>query len=145
MRIDEALKRFSQMCADEGLDRDALMPWPTWKVFKAFMREPVNVSLDGASFQCGPVAEGNEGAAFLAFVRVFSDVDAAQDDEELLEGIVAEFDFGAAPGPAVASVEVHSHDFPSFNEFVQQVESLPEFQALMNREPVGSEIYAQEL
>ena len=145
MRVEQALRRFRALCADAGLDAARLEPRKAWNAFVAFLREPVDVAIDGASFQCGPASDDeSEVGAFAAFVRVFSDAAAEEDDEELLEGIVAELDFAGGRTPLDA-IEVHSHEFESLDDFVRHVESLPQFRAVMEMETLGSEIYAQEL
>ena len=145
MRVEQALDRFRHLCTEAGLDPDHLSPGPAWKVFTAFMQEPVDVMLDGASFQCGPADGAEHTDAFAAFVRLFSDSAAEEDEEELLEAIVTEFDFAPEPGRITRAVEAHSHEFASIGEFVRHVEALPEFRAILSLEPLRSEIYTQEL
>ena len=145
MRVEQALERFRQLCTEAGLDPDHLSPRPAWDVFTAFLREPVDVVHDGASFQCGPADGAEHSEAFAAFVRLFSDAAAEEDDEELLEAIVTEFDFAPTRAAAIRSAEVHSHEFGSIAEFIRHVEAMPEFEAIMNLEPLRSEIYTQEL
>src|SRR4051812_48787480 len=77
MKLRDASQTFIQMLAAAGLADESLEPWPTWKVFKAFARVPVQDLADDVTVQYGPEqAEDGGPHVVLYFSREFSEVGA---------------------------------------------------------------------
>jgi len=125
------------------LNPDALDLWEGWRVFKAFCAQEVEGVYDAASFQSGrfEVEEGGERIC-ASIIRQFSERDG--DRDEGVRRVVMAFEY--SPESAVdASAEVWTHDFESFAEFASVVEGLGQFQSLLNRQPLRTEVYSEEL
>ena len=144
MKVIDCQTALSQMLADAKLVPDRLDPWQAWKVFKAFMQQPVECEGDAASFQCSVDQDENgEDHFFVQFIRQCS---ATEDGEDIpVVGIGIEFAFAAERFAATDDHQVWSYDHGSLAAFASQVESLPEFQAAMNEQPLRSEIWMREV
>jgi hypothetical protein len=145
VRIQDAADQLSRMYQECGLDPETLDPWPAWKVFKAFLRTPVEAPDEGASVQYGIFEDDGEPFFFrLYWVRQFTELDA--DHEEVpLRRIVTELALEPERFWWTPDGEVWSYDFPSLSDFIAHVETDPKFQAAMNAPLASSQVYAEEL
>ena len=143
MRYRESPPALSALLANAGIAESALAPWPTWKVFKAFMRTPLEDVVDDALVQYG-VYEDEDGVrrAHLYFVREFSDPTA--EGAEPLGQLGCDLAFAPEVLGHAPSVEFWTQDAATFDEFVDRVERAEGFQALMNAQPVESSVFREE-
>ena len=143
MRYREASSTLSALLADAGLAEDLLDPWPTWKAFKAFIRTPLDDVVDDALVQYD-VYEDGDGVfrAHLYLVREFSDPTA--DGAEPIGHLGCDLAFTPEALGNAPRGEFWTQDANAFADFVDQVESAPGFQALMNARPVETELFREE-
>jgi hypothetical protein len=127
-----------------GLDPDVLDPWEAWKIFKDYLRSPVEGVYDAAAMLCRrfPNNEGGEDF-YLSFVRQFSRWEGKEDAP--LRRVVVDFRFDAGAFNDQARAEVWTHDFPTLAEFASVVEGMPQFQAAINARPRATDIWSEEL
>ena len=146
MHFVETTQRLIHLLDESGLAPDLLQPWPAWKVFKRFLREPVDGAASDALVQMGAYIDAEGPRIHLYLVRQFSDElahDLPECDEQLAH-LVCDLIFPAASPRAIRFHELWSQDFPSHAAFIDAVESDPVFQSLMNTEPTSSRIYWEE-
>jgi hypothetical protein len=141
--------RLRAMLREAGLAPEALDPWEGWKVFKAFLRDPVEGAVDDALVQFGRYDDPEGPRVHLYLARQLSDVRAADAPEfdEQFAHLVCDLAYESAalpPGGVDAETEVWSQDFPSRAAFVDYVEALPSFQALMNTRPLASAVFLED-
>ena len=125
---------------------ELLAPWPAWKVFKCFLREPVDGAASDALVQMGAYIDPEGPRIHLYLVRQFSDElahDLPERDEQLAH-LVCEIVFPASSPRALRLRELWSQDYRSHAAFIDAVESDPAFQRLMNAEPISSRVYWEE-
>ena len=163
MRYERADASLRRLLAAEGLPSEALEPWPAWKAFKRFVREPVEDDriISDALVQYGREEEADGGhRAYLRFVREFSLTDvstgrATEGDKALTDAqeepgsplthVICELEFPAdALDSEGQTVEFWTQDAPSWSAFVDRVEADPGFQRLVNLRPERSAVYAEE-
>ena len=144
MKVIECESVLSRMLDDAKLVPVRLEPWPTWKVFKAFMQVPVECEGDAASFQCS-VAEDESGDDhfFVEFIRQCSVTEEEEDTPVAGVGIELIYDLKSLP--VTDDRQVWSHEYDSLAAFAAYVESLPEFQAAMNARPTATELWLREV
>lgn len=147
MHFVEASERLIHLLDESGLAPELLSPWPAWKVFKRFLREPVDGAASDALVQVGAYDDGVDGKQIhLYLVRQFSDElahDLPEHDEQIAH-LVCDLAFPAASTRIKQVHEIWSQDYRSHAAFVDAVESDTVFQALMNAEPISSRIYWEE-
>jgi hypothetical protein len=146
MHFVETTERLIDLFNESGLAPDLLQPWPAWKVFKRFLREPVDGAASDALVQIGSYIDPEGPRIHLYLVRQFSDElahDLPERDEQVAH-LVCDLVFPAASPRAVRFHELWSQDFRSHSAFIDAVESDSAFQKLMNAEPVASTIFWEE-
>jgi hypothetical protein len=144
MKVIECEAALSRMLADAKLVPERLDPWQAWKVFKAFMQQPVDCEGDAASFQCS-VQQDSAGEDHF-FVQYLRQCSATEDgDDTPVLGVGIEFKFALDRFPATDDRQVWSHAYSSLAVFAAHVEGLPEFQAAMNESPLASEVWMREV
>lgn len=146
MHFVETTERLMRLLEESGLTPDLLLPWPAWKVFKRFLREPVEGAACDALVQIGAYIDGDGPRIHLYFVRQFSDElahDLPERDRQIAH-LVCDLVFRAASPRDMGLHELWSQDYYSHSAFIDAVESDPDFQALMNAEPISSRIFWEE-
>jgi hypothetical protein len=147
MHFAEASDRLAHLLGESGLAPELLSPWPAWKVFKRFLREPVDGASSDALVQVGAYDDGVEGERIhLYLVRQFSNElahDLPEHDKQIAR-IVCDLAFPTACARIEQVHEIWSQDYRSRAAFVDAVEGDTVFQRLMNAEPVSSRIYWEE-
>jgi hypothetical protein len=144
MRCRDASSTLSSLLANAGLAEDSLEPWATWKIFKAFIRTPLDDVVDDALVQYG-VYEDEDGVAraHLYLMRELSEPTAEGAEPIGQLGCDLAFD-SQALGDAPAA-EFWTQDVKALADFVHQVESAEGFQALMNACPVETSLFREEV
>lgn len=135
-----------------GLAPDRVDPWEAWKVFKSFLRVPVETFVDDAMVQFGVYLDDDRlWRAHLYLVRQLSAprLEPAADTGEPVSHIVLEIAFQPSPPPAEdeawgGEYEMWSMDFDSLDDFVAEVESELSFQRLLGTPVDWSAVYAEE-
>ena len=146
MHFVEASERLIHLFDDAGLAPELLQPWPAWKIFKRFLREPVEGAASDALVQLGAYAETEGQRIHLYLVRQFSDElahDLPEHDEQFAH-LVCDLAFRAECAHVARVRELWSQDYDSRAAFIDAVESDTAFQALMNAEPISSRIYWEQ-
>lgn len=143
----EATDRLLHLFEEAGLAPDLLQPWPAWKVFKRFLREPVEGAACDTLVQVGAYYDSEEGKRIhLYMVRQFSDElahDLPEHDEQVAH-LVCDLSFPAECTRVARVRELWSQDFPSHAAFIDAVETDSVFQSLMNAEPISSRVFWEE-
>lgn len=143
MHFVETTERLLRLFEEAGLTPDLLQPWPAWKVFKRFLREPVDGATSDALVQMGSYIDADGPRIHLYLVRQFSDElahDYPERDAQLAH-LVCDLVFPAASPRDMQLRELWSQDFYSYPAFIDAVESDPSFQRLMNTEPISSSVF----
>jgi hypothetical protein len=122
--------------AAHGLASEALTPWRSWVVFKEFARDVAESPDPGVSVQI--TRDNPEGSVSLILVRQV--VEPIGDWLEPTGGVVCEMKFPRGR-KHVAEWEVWSFESPSFDRFVDLVESNADFQELVVNAPWDSSVY----
>jgi hypothetical protein len=146
MHFVETTERLLRLFEEAGLTPDLLQPWPAWKLFKRFLREPVDGAASDALVQMGAYLEADGPRIHLYFVRQFSDElahDLPERDKQFAH-LVCDLAFTAASPRDMRFRELWSQDYLSHSAFIDAVESDPAFQKLMNAEPISSAIFWEE-
>lgn len=146
MHFVETTERLIHLLDESRLAPDLLQPWPAWKVFKRFLREPVDGAASDALVQMGAYIDPEGPRIHLYLVRQFSDElahDLPERDEQLAH-LVCDLVFPAASPRAIRFHELWSQDFRSHSAFIDAVETDPVFQSLMNTEPTSSRIFWED-
>lgn len=146
MHFVEANERLIHMLDESGLGPDLLTPWPAWKVFKRFLREPVEGAASDALVQVGSYDDSEGPRIHLYLVRQFSDElahDLPEHDEQYGH-LVCDLAFPAGCTHIDHVHELWSQDFRTQTAFIDAVETDSVFQALMNAEPISSRVYWEE-
>jgi hypothetical protein len=144
MLYKEAFGTLTVMMADAGLAAKSLEPWRSWKVFKAFMRLPMDDVVDDATVQFS-LLEDLEGGrhAYLYFVREFSI--PGVDESEPLGQLGCELIFKPAVLAEIEPDEFWTQDSRTFDAFVDRVESSEGFGAFLVARPTETTIFREEL
>jgi hypothetical protein len=142
----ETTERLIRLFDEAGLAPELLQPWPAWKVFKHFLREPVEGAASDTLVQMGAYIDADGPRIHLYFVRQFSDELAHElpERDEQLAHLVCDIVFPAASPRAMRYHELWSQDFRSHSAFIDAVERDSAFQKLMNAEPVSSRVFWEE-
>jgi hypothetical protein len=138
-----------EILSANGVSPEAADPWLAWRLFKAFLRQPVEDALDDGLVQYGTYEEKDGRVApHLYFVRQFSEVrvSALHDDEpsNACTHLVCEFCYHPDVIPEVACREIWTMDVSHLGQFVDRVESDVHVQALLGAQPVWSAVYLEE-
>lgn len=127
MRMLEAEERLSAMLAAAGLAEERLDVWEAWKVFKAFVKEPVDADGEGVAIEATREENWNgEKLVYLTIFRQFTEIDEDMSTPVRFAGI--EFVFDQADVPLEREFEIWSYDHPTWGEFVARVEETEAFQ-----------------
>jgi hypothetical protein len=146
MHFVETTERLQHLFEEAGLAPDLLQPWLAWKVFKRFLREPVEGAACDALVQMGAYIDAEGPRIHLYLVRQFSDElahDFPESDRQLAH-LVCDLVFPAASPREMRFRELWSQDYRSHSAFIDAVEGDPAFQSLMNAEPISSTIFWEE-
>ena len=139
MKPLEARNSLRARLVANALDPELLDPWPTWRVFKQFLRE---VEVDGVYDAAAVIVEPDETGTTLFLVRQFSIWEDGEDEDESEDvpagQIVVEFRYEACQLP---EHEVWTLDYPTLEEWASVVEGVPAFQTLINRAPGFTDVY----
>jgi len=153
LKVALADTRLRELLDAAGLTPEGLDPWEAWRVFKVYLREPVEGGVyDAASFQSGrfDLEDGRDLVCAL-LVRQFSawEAEGDQDDAEHIDApirrVVVEFRYSPETARLHEEIEIWTHDFPTLPEFAAVVEGTPAFQQAMSLEPIETAVYAEEL
>ena len=127
MRMLEAEERLSAMLAAAGLAEERLDLWEAWKIFKAFLKEPVDADGEGSALEVTfeDTPEGEE-LVYLTVFRQFTEIDDEMSIPVEFAGI--EFVFAQADLPLEREFEIWSYDFPTHADFIAQIEGSETFQ-----------------
>jgi hypothetical protein len=143
MDLNEAGPALEQQLRAAGLDPDRLDPWPAWKVFKAYARQPARCDADILYVQLGmrdPVDE----LLHVTFIRHLEMSDAEGELEPVRE-IVCDLGYDLEPEASEAELELSSGAFGSLEDFFAAIEAHDVFQHAMASEPAGSLVSWSEL
>ena len=146
MYFVQCTERLIHLFDEAGLAPDLLQPWPAWKIFKRFLREPVDGAASDALVQMGAYIDVEGPRIHLYLVRQFSDElahDLPEHDEQLAH-LVCDLAFPASSPRDIRFHELWSQDSHSHSAFIDAVETDPVFQSLMNTEPTSSRIFWEE-
>jgi hypothetical protein len=147
-RSDEVLR---SMFRAHGLAPEALEPWEAWKVFKAYLRVPVDGPVDDALVQYGRYDDADcAPRSHLYFVREFSMPELSEAESpfdaggEPLTHVVCDLIFESGDLAPPVPVEFWTQDRQSLTAFIDAVEADQGFQRLMNARSVRSSVYVEE-
>lgn len=114
------------MLSEAGFDFQEPNPRLAWRVFKEFVRRPVECADDGVLFECGVFTFAGDEQFWLDFTRQFSiDVDGEYDHM-----IQLHCTFMCVPTAELRQLHTNlwAYDFDNLDEYFAAVESLTEFQ-----------------
>jgi hypothetical protein len=136
MNPRETRQRFRAQLKDLHLDPDHLDPWSGWRAFKEFLKQEVPDAYDAAAVQVRPLDDGTS----MFFVRQFTHrEDASSEAADVLVGrLIVEFHYDSRHLP---EEELWTLDYPTLEEWAAVVEGERSFQALVNQEPIFSDVY----
>jgi hypothetical protein len=143
MDLNEAGPALEQQLRAAGLDPDRLDPWPTWKVFKAYARQPARCDADILYVQLG-LRDPEDELLHVTFIRHLEISDAEGELEPVRE-IVCDLGYDPVPEAPDAEVEFSSAAFASLEDFFAAIEARSVFQHAMATEPAGSLVSWSEL
>ena len=120
------------LLAQRGLEDPDLEPDGAWDVFKLFCRLPAKTEVDLVSFQATWTPEDAEQAPdpplfYCTWTRELTEADEFFSNTRAIQ-IQWSFD---PQESGLDEFEAWSEDFPNLDAFIQQVESTPQFRALM--------------
>lgn len=129
--------------ADAGFDHAHPDPRLAWQAFRAFAAVPVSVAGDDFLFQCGTYDFSGERRFHWNLTRQFTH----EEDGEYagMEQLQLTILYEATPDLASIKTKLWSLDCASAEEWFARVEVLPEFQAVMGRQPVGCEVFQEDV
>ncbi|HEX9085047.1 MAG TPA: hypothetical protein VF836_09935 [Gemmatimonadaceae bacterium] len=130
------LKTFLLALASHGLAAETVTPWRGWVVFKDYVRSVAEAPDPGVSVQIA--RDDVDGTVSLIFVRQV--VEPIDDWLEPIGGVVCETTFPQGDR-RLPEFDVWSFDAPSFDRFVDIVESSADFQELALNKPLKSSVY----
>ena len=144
MRMLEAEERLSAMLAAAGLAEERLDVREAWKVFKGFVKEPVDADGEGIAIEATreETPEG-EKLVYLTFFRQFTTIQGDVNEPSRYIGI--EFVFDQLDLPLEDEVEIWSYDFSTLTEFAASVEGSPAFRLATAHRPLESSIVGGEI
>jgi hypothetical protein len=130
------LKTLLLALAAHGLAAETVTPWRGWVVFKDYARSVAEVPDPGMSVQIK--RDDLDGTVSLIFLRQV--VEPVSDWLEPIGGVVCEITFQQGD-KRLPEFDVWSFDAPSFDRFVDMVESSADFQTLALTKPLESSVY----
>jgi len=140
----EAEARLTEMVEQSALDPAHLDIWEGWKVFKAFVREPVPTEDEGITAQATRVTTTDGlDLVYLNFIRQFTALEETGDTPVGYVGM--EFAFEWTDLKLGDDIEVWSYDFPTFEDFAAHVEQLPAFHQAAAVRALESDIVSGEV
>lgn len=139
MNPSTARHELEDLFVQSGLDLNALDPWEAWKLFKTFLRQPVDGGYDTAGVQLSVSSDTQS----LHLIRQLSrwNHDQADDDapdDEVIWMITVEFFYKSARLANSPELDIWSMDFRMLEEFASVVEGEPSFQAAMAARPFAT-------
>ena len=144
MKSTDALPGFLTAVDQAGLSATRLDPWSAWKLFKRFVHRELEDAYDTAAFQFVRFELEPDGGYLAAFlVWQFTERDwgpGHHGEDELVGRLVIELQYPVPERLALPDLELWSMDFPTLEEWATVVEGLPQFQEVINREPIGSSV-----
>lgn len=144
MRTIEVEARLTTMLEEAALDPAHLDVWEAWKVFKAFVREPVEADDEGITAQATRVTTTDGlDLVYLNFIRQFTTVEETEDTPVGYVGLELAYEWSDLK--LAQDIELWSYDFPQLEDFMAQVEQLPIFHQAAALRPLESEVVAGEL
>lgn len=130
------LKTFLLALAAHGLAAESVSPWQGWVVFKDYVRSVAEAPDPGVSVQIA--RDDVDGTVSLIFMRQV--VEQVDDWLEPIGGVVCEMTFEQRDR-RLPEFDVWSFDAPSFDRFVDMVESSADFEGLVLTKPLKSSVY----
>ena len=130
------LKTLLLALAAHGLAAETVTPWRGWVVFKDYVRSVAEVPDPGVSVQI--TRDDLDGTVSLVFLRQV--VEQVDDWLEPTGGVVCEMTFQQGDR-RLPEFDAWSFDAPSFDRFVDIVESCADFQKLALTQPLESFVY----
>ncbi len=148
-RSDEVLRG---MFRAQGLAPESLEPWEAWKIFKAYLRVPVDGPADDALVQYGRYddADGAPRSHLYLLVREFSMPELSEAESPFEEGgeplthVVCDLIYESGALAPRVPVEFWTQDTQSLTAFIDAVEADQGFQRLMNARSLRSSVYVEE-
>ena len=140
----ETGETFEAMLRKAGFDAGRPDLKTVWHVFTDFLRMEVDCAEDICFFECGVNDFSGESLFYLDLVRQFEIEEEGEYDHTEQVHFEAQF----KPESELESIEESfwSNDYDSVDEFIREVEELPEFKALMEKYvPLKVEIYQEEI
>ena len=129
--------------AAAGFDRAKPNARVAWLAFRTFAAEPVDAATDGLLFQCG--IDGLTGEPWFQWhlTRQFTH----EDDGEYtgMEQLQLSIFYESAPDLTSVETTLWSFDCASSEEWFVRVEGLPEFGIVAHRQPIGCELFQEEV
>ena len=144
MRPVDTGARLEEMLETAGLDPGHLDAWEAWKVFNAFVREPVETDGDGVAVQAmrETTPEGLV-QVHLEFYRQFTSIEEDVYEPTWFVGIKLVFD--ASDFPDSTDLELWSYDFATFQDFAAWVEQESVFVRAIELRGVESSVISGEI
>ncbi len=142
MHVDRAEARLIEILESITFDFKNPKPNIAWNAFKKFVAEPVECEDDGILFQAGCYNFTGETLFYFEFIRQFS-INDKDGEYEHMEQLHLEFTCDTTPDLIALETNLWAYDFPSIEEFYNNVESLPEFKKGMNILNWNCEIYQE--
>ena len=144
MRHGQRLLQFFLLAlAAYGVGPEGLDAWRGWVAFKAFARRVAEVPDPGVSVQILP--DSASGEVHLALVhQVLAPLPGRRKWLRPIGGVVCEFAFAAdvlGPRRVPQAWEAWTFDHRTFEHFVDAVEQHPDFQDLVVRPAVRTDVY----
>lgn len=142
MDVDEAEARLLEILKFSGFDSKKPDLNIAWRAFKKFVAEPVECADDGILFQTGCYDFTGERLFYFEFVRQFSVTDEDGEYEHMEQ---LHLEFTCTPTPELMTLETNlwAYDFPSKEEYFNNVESLKEFKKGLDIVAWNCEIYQE--
>ena len=146
MDSGSAVSKLRTLFDDAGLDCNALDPWQAWKVFKVFLKTPLDDGYDAAGVQLS-VGPDTQSLYLVRQLSRWSD-SPAQDDEdedEVLWLLSVEFYYKNPKLARSAELDIWSIDFRTLEEFASVVEGESAFQDAMAAKPYATDCCVPEV
>jgi hypothetical protein len=143
MDLNGAGPALEQHLRAAGLDPDRLDPWPAWKVFKAYARQPVECDADILYVQLG-LRDPTDDLLHVTFIRHL-EMRTEEGELEPVREIVCDLGYAPEPEAPDTELELSSAAFNRLEDFFAAIEGRSDFQRAMATEPAGSLVSWSEL
>jgi hypothetical protein len=143
MDLNSAGPSFEQQLRAAGLDPDRLDPWPAWKVFKAYARQPVECDADILYVQLG-LSDPTDDLLHVTFIRHL-EMSTEEGELEPVREIVCDLGYAPRPEAPDTALELSSEAFDRLEDFFTTIEGRSDFQQAMATEPEVSLVSWSEL